>query len=256
MMAKPWNEHRQTITKLYIDEGRTLEDTRNIMRDQYNFHASIRSYRQHFDKWQIGKYNCKKRDRRRRQSLSKNLPLSPPHSPSDVPGERERSSPASSSSSMSRRSSEQKPLPVLKQPQAYTAYFYDHVRAQNDPQIKSESNGRQPLYEGLVTDSFHNSNVADGMLPSTVPVQAYPDSAGWPAHRGARPSYLASPPQGYCPTSLQNTVPRYVPETTLYPRDAEFRTGLRAPDLSIERSHGGTDSMINHMANYQNVARG
>ncbi|KAM0243353.1 hypothetical protein ACHAPO_000198 [Fusarium lateritium] len=170
MMAKPWNEHRQTITKLYIDEGRTLEDTRNIMRDQYNFHASIRSYRQHFDKWQIGKYNCKKRDRRRRQSLSKNLPLSPPHSPSDVPGERERSSPASSSSSMSRRSSEQKPLPVLKQPQAYTAYFYDHVRAQNDPQIKSESNGRQPLYEGLVTDSFHNSNVADGMLPSLIPI--------------------------------------------------------------------------------------
>ncbi|OBS23559.1 hypothetical protein FPOA_04109 [Fusarium poae] len=257
MMAKPWNEHRGTITKLYIEEGRTLEDTRNIMRDQYNFHASIRSYRQHFDIWQIGKYNCKKRDRRR-QSLSKNLPLSPPYSPSDVAGDGERSSPASSSSSMSRRSSEQKPLPVLKQPQAYTAYFYDHVRAQDDSQVKMESNGRQPLYKSLVTDSFRNSTVADGMLPSAVPVQTYLDAAGWPAHRGARTSYLTSPPQGFCRTSLQGgAVPRYVPETTLYPPDGEFRTGLRAPDLSIERSHGGgTDSMIHHMANYQNIARG
>jgi hypothetical protein len=167
-MAKPWNEHRGTITKLYIQEGRTLEDTRNIMKDQYNFQASIRSYRQHFDIWQIGKYNCKKRDRRRRQSLSKTLPLSPPHSPLDVPGGRECSSPASSSSSMSRRSSDQKPLPILKQPQAYTAYFYDHVRAQGDPQTKIENNTRGPLWESLDTDSFRNSNVADGMLPSYV----------------------------------------------------------------------------------------
>jgi hypothetical protein len=169
MMAKPWNEHRGTITKLYIQEGRTLEDTRNIMKDQYNFQASIRSYRQHFDIWQIGKYNCKKRDKRRRQSLSKNLPLSPPHSPPDMPGKGDEvNSPASSSSSMSRRSSDQKPLPILKQPQVYTAYFYDHVRAQDDPQIKIESNGRGPLWETLDTDSFRNSNVADGMLSSCV----------------------------------------------------------------------------------------
>ncbi|RGP67375.1 hypothetical protein FSPOR_6031 [Fusarium sporotrichioides] len=256
MMAKPWNEHRGTITKLYIQEGRTLEDTRNIMKDQYNFQASIRSYRQHFDIWQIGKYNCKKRDRRRRQSLSKTLPLSPPHSPSDVPGGRECSSPASSSSSMSRRSSDQKPLPILKQPQAYTAYFYDHVRAQGDPQTKIENNTRGPLWESLDTDSFRNSNVADGMLPSAVPAQHYPESAGWPAHRGARPPYLGSSLQGYCRTPLQDAVPRYVPETTLYPRDGEFRTKLRAPDLSIGRTDGGTGSMIHHMVNYQSIARG
>ncbi|PTD04942.1 hypothetical protein FCULG_00002148 [Fusarium culmorum] len=254
MMAKPWNEHRGTITKLYIQEGRTLEDTRNIMKDQYNFEASIRSYRQHFDIWEIGKYNCKKRDRRRRRSLAKTLPLSPPHSPSDVPGEGERSSPISTSSSMSRRSSEQKPLPVLKQPQAYTAYFYDQVRAQGDQQVKIENNTRGPLWESLDTDSFRNSNVVG--LPAVVPIQPYHESAGWPAHRGARPSYSGSPPQGYCRTSLQDAVPRYVPETTLYPQDGEFRTGLRAPDLSIGRHHGGQGSMIHHMVNYQSIARG
>ncbi|RSL78327.1 hypothetical protein CEP52_017641, partial [Fusarium oligoseptatum] len=63
-MAKPWKEHRQTITKLYIQEGRTLEDVRGIMKTEYNFEASIRSYRQHFDIWEIGKYNCKKRQQR------------------------------------------------------------------------------------------------------------------------------------------------------------------------------------------------
>lgn len=40
MMAKPWNEHRATITKLYIQEGRTLEDVRGIMKTEHNFEAS------------------------------------------------------------------------------------------------------------------------------------------------------------------------------------------------------------------------
>ncbi|UZP37328.1 hypothetical protein NXS19_005144 [Fusarium pseudograminearum] len=166
----------------------------------------------------------------------------------------ERSSPTSTSSSMSRRSSEQKPLPVLKQPQAYTAYFYDQVRAQGDRQVKIENNTRGPLWESLDTVSFRNSNVVG--LPAVVPIQPYPESAGWPAHRGARPSYSGSPPQGYCRTSLQDAVPRYVPETTLYPRDGEFRTELRAPDLSIGRHHERQGSMIHHMVNYQSIARG
>ncbi|RGP66215.1 hypothetical protein FLONG3_8944 [Fusarium longipes] len=254
MMAKPWNEHRGTITKLYIQEGRTLEDTRNIMKNRYNFQASIRSYRQHFDMWQIGKYNCKKRDRRR-QSLTKTLPISPPHSPTAMLGSGERNSPASSSSSMSRRSSDQKPLPILKQPQAYTAYFYGHARAHDDPQVKIESNGREQLWECLNTDSFRNSNVADGMLPSDVPVQSYAESAGWSVYRGARLSYLGSPPQAYCRTPMQDAVPRYVPETTLYPRDGELRSGLRAPDLSVGRDYGKASSMTRHGVDYHSIAQ-
>ncbi|KAJ4307361.1 hypothetical protein N0V84_012788, partial [Fusarium piperis] len=76
-MAKPWHEHRETITKLYIQEGRTLEDVRSIMKAEHNFEASIRSYRQHFDIWDIGKYNCKKRQQRRRQSLNRTILPSP-----------------------------------------------------------------------------------------------------------------------------------------------------------------------------------
>ncbi|KAF4452626.1 hypothetical protein F53441_4565 [Fusarium austroafricanum] len=169
MMAKPWNEHRGIITKLYIKEGRTLKDVRNIMKMQHNFDASIRSYRQHFDKWGIGKYTCKKRDERRRQTLIKSLSLSPPHSPSDVVVKKEEEgSPATSTSSMSRRSSVQKPLPVLKQPNLYPGYFQDQVRPQDDPQVKIE-NSRAPLWEGLDLDMFRGTHVAQGMLPSLIP---------------------------------------------------------------------------------------
>ncbi|KAF5680396.1 hypothetical protein FHETE_521 [Fusarium heterosporum] len=164
MMAKPWSEHRGTITKLYIGEGRTLEDVRNIMKVQHNFVASIRSYRQHFDKWEIGKYNCKKRERRRRLSLNDSA-HSPPCSPPDAGVKREdMSSPASSSSSMSRRSSEQKPLPVLKQPPLlYPTYLQDHLRSQDALSVKAE-NSRGPFSMGL--DMFRNPQAAQDMFSS------------------------------------------------------------------------------------------
>ncbi|KAH7019416.1 Clr5 domain-containing protein [Ilyonectria destructans] len=81
-MAKPWNDHRHTIVRLYINEGKTLQEVRAIMKSQYKFEASVRSYRQHFDQWRVGKYNCKKRMLRRRQSQA-NRPLlpSPPRTP-------------------------------------------------------------------------------------------------------------------------------------------------------------------------------
>ncbi|KAI5464717.1 Clr5 domain-containing protein [Mariannaea sp. PMI_226] len=80
MMAKPWNEHRSTITRLYIQDGRKLEDVRTIMKTKYGFDASTRSYRQHFDHWNVTKYNCKKRQRRRQASSGAALP-SPPQTP-------------------------------------------------------------------------------------------------------------------------------------------------------------------------------
>ncbi|RSL78822.1 hypothetical protein CDV31_017249 [Fusarium ambrosium] len=60
MAVKPWNKHRGTIIKLYIKEGRTLEDVRGIMKTDYNFEASM----QHPflpAALSIGKYNCKRR---------------------------------------------------------------------------------------------------------------------------------------------------------------------------------------------------
>ncbi|KAH7157734.1 Clr5 domain-containing protein [Dactylonectria estremocensis] len=83
MMAKPWDEHRQVIVRLYIKEGRTLHDVRTIMKAKHGFEASVRSYRQHFDQWRVGKYNCKKRQQRRRESThsTRKLLPSPPRTP-------------------------------------------------------------------------------------------------------------------------------------------------------------------------------
>ncbi|VUC38001.1 unnamed protein product [Clonostachys rosea] len=65
-MTKPWAKNRKEITRLYIREGRTLQEVKAIMKTMHGFDASIRSYRQWFDKWDVTKYNCKKRQQRRR----------------------------------------------------------------------------------------------------------------------------------------------------------------------------------------------
>ncbi|CAJ0547916.1 Ff.00g046700.m01.CDS01 [Fusarium sp. VM40] len=253
MMAKPWSEHRGTITKLYIHEGRTLEDVRNIMKVQHNFEASIRSYRQHFDKWEIGKYNCKKRERRRRQSLT-NTMISPPHSPPDMAIKREEmGSPASSSSSMSRRSSEQKPLPILKQPHILYPTYLQQIRPQDDLPAKAE-NSRESFAGGL--DMFRNTQVAQDMFSSSMPLQHYSDS-GWQVPRGAPSSYVGSPPTPFYRSSFQDAVPpRCMPEPLLHPRSSELRSGLRAPDLSVGRDNGGPGSMMHPLIGYQSVAQG
>ncbi|KAF4498468.1 serine threonine kinase [Fusarium agapanthi] len=54
-MAELWNEHQGHITRLYQDEGRRLQEVRDIMRTYYNFDASARSYRQHLNEWGISK---------------------------------------------------------------------------------------------------------------------------------------------------------------------------------------------------------
>ncbi|KAK2003481.1 hypothetical protein LX36DRAFT_696849 [Colletotrichum falcatum] len=65
-MTKAWGEKRADITRLYIDENKTLNEVKTIMEQHHNFKASTRSYRQQFDKWGLAKYNCKKRMARRR----------------------------------------------------------------------------------------------------------------------------------------------------------------------------------------------
>ncbi|EGU80740.1 hypothetical protein FOXB_08780 [Fusarium oxysporum f. sp. conglutinans Fo5176] len=189
MMAKPWNEHQGTITKLYIKEGRTLKDVRNIMKLKYNFDASIRSYRQHFDIWGVGKYTCKKREERRRRSLNKSLSLSPSQSLADVIiKQEEASSPASSSGSSS-----------------------DQMRSQDDAQTKIDAS-RAPLWEGLDIDMLRSSQTAQAMLPSIMPIQSYNEATSWPVPRGA-PSYLNSPPQPFDRSQFETMVPRLFPLT-------------------------------------------
>ncbi|KAI6784522.1 uncharacterized protein J7T54_006567 [Emericellopsis cladophorae] len=66
-MVKQWNHFRNDITHLYIQERRTLKEVQDIMSQKHGFNASIRSYRQRFDQWDLQKYKCKKRTARRQQ---------------------------------------------------------------------------------------------------------------------------------------------------------------------------------------------
>ncbi|PNP61391.1 hypothetical protein FNYG_13874 [Fusarium nygamai] len=54
-IAELWDKHQGLITRLYQDEGRRLQEVRDIMRTYYNFDASARSYRQHLNEWGISK---------------------------------------------------------------------------------------------------------------------------------------------------------------------------------------------------------
>jgi hypothetical protein len=77
-MTKPWKEFRPEIVRLYIQEGRTLRDVQEIMKREHNFSASIRSYRQQFDHWRVGKYKCKRKSRPVEYSATTGQPTSPP----------------------------------------------------------------------------------------------------------------------------------------------------------------------------------
>ncbi|KAK2673442.1 Clr5 domain [Fusarium oxysporum f. sp. vasinfectum] len=249
MMAKPWNEHQGTITKLYIKEGRTLKDVRNIMKLKYNFDASTLIF------GELASILARN-EKSAVADPSIRACLSPPsQSIADVIiKQEEASSPASSSgsSSVSRRSSEQKPLPVLKQPILYPNFFQDQMRSQDDAQTKIDAS-RAPLWEGLDIDMLRSSQTAQAMLPSIMPIQSYNEATSWPAPRGA-PSYLNSPPQPFDRSQFETMVPRYVPDQPLYSRDAGLRSGLRAPDLSVGRPNPG--DLLHHMVGYHGVAQG
>ncbi|KAK2058966.1 hypothetical protein LY76DRAFT_39183 [Colletotrichum caudatum] len=71
-MTKAWGEKRVEITRLYINENKTLNEVKAIMEQYHDFKASTRSYRQQFDKWGLAKYNCRKRTvRRQSQDISR-----------------------------------------------------------------------------------------------------------------------------------------------------------------------------------------
>ncbi|KAJ0323489.1 hypothetical protein COL5a_008278 [Colletotrichum fioriniae] len=81
-MTKAWKEHKDVIARLYIKENRTLDEVREIMQQDYNFKASTRSYRQHFDQWDLSKYNCKKRTARRQSRDYQHYPEQQQYTPS------------------------------------------------------------------------------------------------------------------------------------------------------------------------------
>ncbi|RSL75996.1 hypothetical protein CEP51_010364 [Fusarium floridanum] len=242
MMAKPWNEHRAIITKLYIQEGRTLHDVRNIMKTEYNFEASIRSYRQHFDIWNVGKYKCKKRELRRRQIQKRAILPSPPlRSPPAL-----TNSPGSSppSSCAGQRSPEQLHLPALQRyttaPQQQQQPFFETNHHHQLPALQSPPS----LSEPRIKVEGGGSGWRDMPLyPSAAPhppvlqsnVQYTPYAANWTVHRPplpAPPTFLSS---NHSSNEYYGSSYRCVPE---FPRHGEMASGLRAPNLSMVRGHG------------------
>ncbi|KAK6829647.1 hypothetical protein PG987_010231 [Apiospora arundinis] len=53
--SKRWDCHRNTIQRLYIDEGLSVEDIASKMKDEYSFDASGRQYKYHMKKWGMNK---------------------------------------------------------------------------------------------------------------------------------------------------------------------------------------------------------
>ncbi|KAF2029058.1 hypothetical protein EK21DRAFT_113283 [Setomelanomma holmii] len=46
-----WNANRDTLHRLYIDEGQVLTETMEIMKSNYNFEASAKAYKEQFKLW-------------------------------------------------------------------------------------------------------------------------------------------------------------------------------------------------------------
>ncbi|KAF4629496.1 hypothetical protein G7Y89_g8652 [Cudoniella acicularis] len=60
-MPKDWATHKAEVERLYIEEGRTLNEVRNILRRRHGFDASTRAYRMRFETWEIRKNKRKER---------------------------------------------------------------------------------------------------------------------------------------------------------------------------------------------------
>ncbi|KAI2617768.1 hypothetical protein GGR54DRAFT_195268 [Hypoxylon sp. NC1633] len=58
-MTKQWAMYEATIKSLYAEN--TLSVVRQIMIDKYGFRASTRAYRGRLIRWNVRKYNCRKR---------------------------------------------------------------------------------------------------------------------------------------------------------------------------------------------------
>ncbi|KAJ4393691.1 hypothetical protein N0V93_002906 [Gnomoniopsis smithogilvyi] len=84
-MTKPWVKHENTIHDLYKIQGKTLEETMNIMKTQYGFDASTRAYRAKFKKWGWTKYNKQKQFDHRPQITPSSV-ISPYDAPLMTPG--------------------------------------------------------------------------------------------------------------------------------------------------------------------------
>ncbi|KAK7413633.1 hypothetical protein QQX98_007496 [Neonectria punicea] len=46
-----WDRHKARLKTLYLDENKSLRETREIMKDEYSFDASVKLYKERFKQW-------------------------------------------------------------------------------------------------------------------------------------------------------------------------------------------------------------
>ncbi|KAI8648877.1 Clr5 domain-containing protein [Fusarium sp. Ph1] len=177
-MAKPWDKYRDIITTLYIQDGRTLEDVQSIMKTEHNFEASIRSFRQHFSIWAIGKYNCKHRQHRQRRRPSRYRPIlpAPLRNPTALNSSSKISDigPEPASSCASQRSLEQLPLSTTQWPPPCAQspdFDASGLQSSSPPDlcIKIENGGGETGRMDIPMDHSTAPHPPQSMLRSCVP---------------------------------------------------------------------------------------
>lgn len=236
MMTKPWLEFKDVITKLYINEGKTLAEVRKIMKDTFDFEASIRSYRQHFDAWGVMKYNCKKRNSRRQQKAhARGLPSPSPEMSVVSPESLTRSSSISSGSSQSLSPRVIQPRPY------YGGQEFEHTGAGFRGSYARSVNGEGPHWGGMnmpqtmlrgpgssphLPVQTSSSCQQRGSMSKYVPIE-YPEPS-WD-----RSSYQVShhPDSKYYGPTYEDSVPRsmHEPFSPPFDRPGEYQQPLRAP---------------------------
>ncbi|KAJ3454327.1 hypothetical protein MRS44_018221 [Fusarium solani] len=256
MMAKPWNEHRATITNLYIQEGRTLEEVRGIMKTKYSFEAST---------WGIGKYNKKKCHQRRQQSLR----ATPPPPSLSLPARRstsETSDPGSwqGSSCASLLSVGQLPFPPSQAPQHVRSRYFDAHQfpvpqspSLPETRIKIEGKGVGTSCKDVFMYPSAARHPPQSVLQSCVPPHlpqvlkrlpvdkrnapsrrdlryAYADSAHLPVQQATppQPPPCSMPPRSHCLHDYCPPLPSYMPGFSCR---GKVQSGLRAPNMPVVR---------------------
>ncbi|KAH8700922.1 hypothetical protein BGW36DRAFT_447798 [Talaromyces proteolyticus] len=50
-MVERWNTHKETLKKLFLEDGMTIQEVIGVMKEKHNFHASKAQYERTFRKW-------------------------------------------------------------------------------------------------------------------------------------------------------------------------------------------------------------
>ncbi|KAL8393144.1 hypothetical protein RB595_003079 [Gaeumannomyces hyphopodioides] len=151
-MTKTWDKHKPAIVALYKAENRPLHEVQTIMRERFNFEASIRAYRTRFGKWKLHKYNARRRHSVATYLAQPRLEKTSPSPPSpDLPRSISRTNVPRNMSMPSLPT-----IPTTNQPVQYSNYLSSDSSGLPSPPIKFENQYRPAALSDLNDDSCSN----------------------------------------------------------------------------------------------------